>query len=83
MTDTTPVLAEFLRVFACGDTAYYVGSHFTCVEANALADLLFERGDAGSAQAWINGHYEDCDYPEDHRTFNADTEKRPSDETEA
>jgi hypothetical protein len=49
-------LAKFCEVFSHGDTCYDIGSHLTCIEANALADLLFAFGKGDAAECLLDGH---------------------------
>lgn len=42
------------------------GKHFTCTEANVIAEFLTEFGEVSAAASLIDGHEMDCDDPDLH-----------------
>lgn len=49
-----------------GECATDVGSHFTCTEAEMIADLFRAMGDDDGAAHWIDAHAEDDEEGDDH-----------------
>lgn len=58
-------LQTFLEVFTTDTVLYDIGVHLSCMECNALADLLRAHDKLGSAQELIDGHCKDDDEGDD------------------
>lgn len=52
----TAALARLVEVFSADDLAGEVASTLSCIEADALADVLRTQGAAGAAYRWIRHH---------------------------
>jgi len=53
---TDPTAAAFVAAFSDSHTAHDVAPSLTCVEAEALADVLRAYGAPGAADQWIEAH---------------------------
>jgi hypothetical protein len=49
-------LAEMADIFGDGMFAMQNGEHFTCIEAEVVADVLRAAGHTHSAEVWLKGH---------------------------
>lgn len=58
-------LDELADVFGDGMTADHIGGHFTCTEAERVADVLRLAGQDKAAETWLDGHSEHDDDADD------------------
>lgn len=67
MPEISPeIAADIINVFGDAMTADHVGHHFTCTEANRIAELLRELDDHEAADTWLWGHSEGDDDGDSH-----------------
>lgn len=66
-TELEQAVSAMADVLSDGMTARDVGAHFTCTEAEALADVMRAAGHGDAADAWLAGHaYGDDDEDDMH-----------------
>ncbi|AEV52200.1 hypothetical protein WC1_61 [Rhodococcus phage WC1] len=57
-TTVSDPIAEFVTMFSCSETAYDLGTHMTCMETDAYANLMMGTGHMRAAEAVTAGHLE-------------------------
>ncbi|AWY06322.1 hypothetical protein PBI_TAKODA_61 [Rhodococcus phage Takoda] len=57
-TTVSDPIAEFVTMFSATDTAYDLGTHMTCMEADGYANLMMSTGHMAAAEAVTAGHLE-------------------------
>lgn len=56
LTGISTAVAAMAGVLGDGMTADMTGPHFSCTEANVLADVLIQAGYRDAAETWLLGH---------------------------
>lgn len=64
--DLTTAARRLADVFGCETLGSDVGTHMTCGEAEALADVIRAAGDPQGAEAFLRGHGETDDEGDEH-----------------
>ncbi|MGW8630587.1 hypothetical protein [Streptomyces sp. NPDC055793] len=83
--DLSEALADLASVFGDGMTADYVGSSFTCGEADKIARVLVLAGHREAAELWLSAHARKDEGDDFHFTVNdedPDDEGRPLNDKE-
>jgi hypothetical protein len=69
-TDDADPIAAFVTMFSGTDTAYDLGGHLTCSEADTYANLMMSTNHMSAAEAVTEGHLESenwaCEGLDDH-----------------